>query len=201
MTGKYQDPKDIKELERIYYEKDAENERRQHESRQRQILSSYYEKDAKNTFVCVGDVTKIPRNVNKTFDFEIKSKNIMFEVTQIAPPLPSSINPSIDQSDKIRKAIEHVGEKESNASVVRGGAIYYSTVISFITNLSEQLQNEKFIICEMTKYNLDFILFLPKPAVNLNPYEKIPCPKLFYISKEYKTVFECIDSSIQRFEF
>ena len=198
MAGRYHGLKDIKEVERIFYGKDTKDEKHQYESYLWQPFASFYEEEAKKSFTCIGKVTKIPRSVSKTFDFEIKSKNIMFEVTQIHESL--SGNPSVEQSSKILKAINHIGVKESESSIIRGGVIYYSTRLSFLTNLSKEIQIKKFVTQEMIKYNLNFILFLPEQAVNLNPYETIPTPKLLYVTKEHKITFDCLDSKIQRLE-
>ena len=171
----------------------------QHESYLQHALSPYCEADAKRIFECIGEIRKIPRSGGKTFDFKIKSKNIVLEVTQISMRI--TFNPSEDQSTKIQKAIKHIGEKESDMSAVRGGVIYYSSIIAFLGNLLERLQDENFIIQEMKKNNLCFILFLPERVSNLNPAELMPSPKLFYVAKVHKTTFVCLDSGIQIIEF
>lgn len=195
MAGKYQGPDDIEDLTKIYYEGDPKNEKQKYESYLQSALSPYCEKDIKNVFACIGEITKIPRDTTKTFDFEIKSKNIMIEVTQIFHPV--TFNPVVDPNNKIRKTIAHIGEKESNESAIRGGAVYYSTITSFLANLPVKLEDEEFITCEMAKYNLSFILFLPEPANNANPFEEIQNPKLLYVVKVHSAVFDCLDSSIK----
>lgn len=153
------------------------------------------DKDVKNALACIGGVTKVSSSTAKAFGCEIKVKNIMFEVSQISHPMPST--PLEEQSNKILNAIGHIGEKESVGSTIRGGVIYYSTVTSYLTNLVGQLQDEKFITYEMTKYNLSFILFLPDPAKIIITFEKPHNPKLLYVAEEHSAMFGCLDSSIQ----
>ena len=142
---------------------------------------------------------KIPRSEQKTFDFEIKNKNVVFEITQIVMLTPS--NPSVDQSSNIQKAIEHLGEKSSNADVIRGGTIYFSSIKAYLTNLYDQLQKKDFIISEMKKYNLSFILFMADQVTNTNPITDMSYPSLFYMNKKHKTIFDCIRLGTRSIEF
>ena len=195
MAGKYNPS--IDDVLQAHYGNSIEA-RQKYNSWLRAGLAPDCENDAKNAFACVGKVRKIPRSMDKTFDFEIKSKNIMFEVTQIHPP---SFNILSDPNNRILRAIRHIGEKESNTSVVRGGVIYYSTITAFLEDLPTSFQNTQFITSEMTKYNLSFIVFLPEKAVVPPGSENMPYPSLLYVSKEHKATLGCLDSDIQRLAF
>ena len=199
MTGKYRSPKEIEKLTDIYYNENNKNQLHQYESYLQNSLSPYCEDDAKRIFSCVGKIEKIPRSEQKTFDFEIKNKNVVFEITQIVMLTPS--NPSVDQSSNIQKAIEHLGEKSSNADVIRGGMIYFSSIKAYLTNLYDQLQKKDFIISEMKKYNLSFILFMADQVTNTNPITDMSYPSLFYMNKKHKTIFDCIRLGTRSIEF
>ena len=199
MTGKYNPSKKIEDLTDIYYKPGNEKPLHQYESHLQNILSPYCEADAKRIFSCIGKIKKIPRSEQQTFDFEIQNKNIVFEVTQIVMSGPS--NPSPDQSDKIQNAIKHLGEKSSDANVIRGGMIYFSSIKASLTNLYDQLRKKDFIICEMKGYNLNFILFVADQTNNSNSIVNMSYPSLFYVDKKHKTIFHCIGSKIKTVEF
>ena len=72
--------------------------------------------------------------------------------------------------------------------------IYFSSIKAFLTNLYDQLQKKDFIISEMKKYNLSFILFMVDQIKNSSPTANLSYPSLFYVDKKYKITFDCIGS-------
>lgn len=168
----------------------------QHEKFIQDMVISDCKNNAKHSLSCIGESEKILHNGKRTFDFEIKTKNIVFGVTQIT--LPAKSNPDPDQNENIRNAIKHIGEKRSDVIEISGGVICYNTALAFLADLPSEIQNNDYIIEEMKTYGLNFLLFIPEIASNTNPKDH---PKLLYVTKKHKTLFDCLTLKINPIVF
>lgn len=159
-------PKKIEDLVDIFYNDDRKEDKRKYLSHvQTKVLSKACEDEVKKLFSGIGNIKKIPTEIDvRTFDSKIESAKILIETTTL------NISNDDDQkeiNDKLSKAVCHIGEKNSNKypNYLRGGVIYYSTVLAFLDKkLTTLIQDTDFIRRLMEKKSLVYLVFVPESA-------------------------------------
>lgn len=169
-------PKDMKELEKIFYGESGDGKdidwgrfRRYGNWVQGEAYSPSFEGVTIQIFSTLGIVEKI-REIKgkKTFDFRINESKILLETTSLTVTL-TSLPATFDDSFLIRKlqeAIVHVKEKDTPAlpDFFKGGIIFYETVFNFITRFHLKLDSELPRKTSLLDSGLDFLAFFPQPA-------------------------------------
>lgn len=188
-------PKDIKDLESIYYDLDRGQDRKRYESHlQDTIFSPDQESEVKELLGQLGTCTKLPRQSKKTFDFKIDETKLLVEVTSINPPLAGeSIKASPNYVlSKIRTAIEHAEEKESSLfpGYEKGIIIFCSSILLSLTNIWPLLSNRKFI-SELISSKLDYVIFIAQRAsISMEDSRKLYPTLIFVKSSALSTTFK-----------
>ena len=170
-------PKNIEELERVYYDPCPNKKKEQWASHTQNAMSKRNEKDAARILAQFGKCDKIPRGPGKTFDFEIKESKMLAEVTTINPSVDSipasQCVPRLEKS--IKKALGHAGEK--NPSRFPGyarGAVVYSPMAELM-NMWDMLKDGATFV---SKHMMDYALFVPEPAARFGMFGE-PQPVAF----------------------
>ena len=138
--------------------------------------------------------TKISRSDRKTFDYIEKEHKILAEITTIQSQLTIDTN-TFDSKTKISKAIDHIGEKDSTEypDHLKGGIIQYdSTLAILIPDLITKINDEEWIIEEIKRNNLDYVIFKPFESMS-----GLSMPRILYVKKEIISKFSCIENSYQ----
>ncbi len=161
-------PKDMKDLEDMFYNQARLEDRMKYESWIQDQLSPEQEKEIKNLFSKLGNCEKIPEDDSKkTFDFKITESQILIEVTTINLQLGETtvIDDKRIISGKVRNAIKHIKDKDASEfnGYFRGGVIYCSSILLSLTSLWDILLNPD-MRKKIISPDLDYIIFLPKTA-------------------------------------
>jgi len=169
-------PKDMKELEEIFYGKTGDGKdvdwgryRRYGSWVQGEALSPTFEAAAKQIFSPLGNAEKIHEiKGKKTFDFKIDQSKILLEITSLGVPLTAL--PTIFTDDllfrKIQEAVAHITEKDNPElpDYFKGGVIFYETVFNWITKFHLKLDSELPRLTGLPDSKLDFLAFAAQSA-------------------------------------
>lgn len=184
-------PKNIEELEEIFYNQNKKEERKRHRDFMKtKILSPFLENEANYIFKDF-KFKKIREKGIKTFDFKDDSQKTLAEITSIDFQYDSDIN-KIKSKPKIRKAIKHLGEKDSKKlpKFSRGGIIHYSSTLALLRDdFVQDLQEKDFIIKEMSENNLDYLLLTPTESFAIGKSSRKILPSLLFVKKQIRSKF------------
>ena len=154
------------------------------------ILSPFLENEANYIFNDF-KFKKIREKRIKTFDFKDDSQKTLAEITSIDFQYDSDIN-KIKSKPKIRKAIKHLGEKDSKKlpKFSRGGIIHYSSTLALLRDdFVQDLQEKDFIIKEMSENNLDYLLLTPTESFAIGKSSRKILPSLLFVKKQIRSKF------------
>ena len=178
LVRKSKGPKDIEELERVYYDPCPNKKKEQWASHTQNTTSKRNENDAARILAQFGKCDKIPRGPGKTFDFEIKESKMLAEVTTINPSVDSiqasQCVPRLEKS--IKKALGHADEK--NPSRFPGyarGAVVYCSPTAELLGIWGMLKDGATLV---SKHMMDYALFVPEPAARFGMLDE-PQPAAF----------------------
>lgn len=163
-------PKDIEELERVYYDPFPNKKKEQWTSSVQKYISGCNEKDAAEILAPFGKCDKIHQGPDKTFDYEIKESKMLAEVTTINPSIDSipasQCVPRLEKS--IKKALRHADEK--NPSRFPGyarGAVVYCSPTAELLGIWGMLKDGATLV---SKHMMDYALFVPEPAARFGMF-------------------------------
>lgn len=191
----------IEELENIYYGPDKngknvspEKINKYEDWTRTKIISKIQEDEVKSLFDQLGPVKRIPKDQNKTYDFEIEGLALI-EVTSINTKLMGgkqdakgniSLNSLSDENkliERINRCIKHGVEKGSREGYFKFLVIFYSADIYFIyKKLINRLFDSNFI--RKTNFcasSLNAMIFLP---LRVGGNMKLPEPMGYTKEKE-----------------
>ncbi|MEK0318913.1 MAG: hypothetical protein QQN43_04985, partial [Nitrosopumilus sp.] len=154
------------------------------------VLSPDLEKEVSRIFKDL-NFKKIEKSGLKTFDFKDINQKILAEITSIDFQYDSDIN-KIKSKPKIRKAIKHLGEKDSKKlpKFSRGGIIHYSSTLALLRDdFVQDLQEKDFIIKEMSENNLDYLLLTPTESFAIGKSSRKILPSLLFVKKQIRSKF------------
>lgn len=179
-------PKDIEELENIFYEGNFSRKRKYMDSIQTDVISPYLEREILKFINPELSPKKImERKSVKTFDYVIIDEKILLEVNSMNASVTTSecFDLSIDLSAKINEKILHIEEKSTlgHDDFIQVGAIFVDVYLCTFGKAMELAR----LIENVTESNfknsrVDFLVFLPI-GVSINrksSYEKYP-PVIF----------------------
>lgn len=169
-------PKDMKDLEEIFYGKsgdgkdiDWERFRKYRNWIQTEAYSPMFEAVAKQIFSPLGKVKKI-REIKgkKTFDFRIDQSKILLEITSLSVPL-TALPTNFDEKwllRKLQKAVDHITDKDTPAlpDFFKGGMIIYETIFNLMTRFHLKLDAQLLGVTQTLNNDIDFLAFIPQPA-------------------------------------
>lgn len=184
-------PKNIEELEAIFYNQNKKGERERYQDFMKtKILSPFLENEINCIFKDF-KFKKIRKKGIKTFDFKDYNQKILTEITSIDFQYDFDIS-KIKSKPKIRKAIKHLGEKDSKESpkFSRGGIIHYSSTLALLRDdFVQDLQDKDFIIKEMSENNLDYLLLTPTESSVMGTSSRKILPSILFVKKEIRQKF------------
>jgi hypothetical protein len=184
-------PKNIEELEEIFYNQNKNEKRKRHQDFMKtKILSPFLENEVNHIFNDF-KFKKIRKKGIKTFDFVDKDQKILAEITSIDFQYDSDIT-KIKSKPKIRKAIRHLGEKDSKKfpKFFRGGIIHYSSTLALLRDdFVQDLQDRDFILKEMGENNLDYLLLTPTESSIVEKDTGKILPSILYVKKQIHSKF------------
>lgn len=191
----------IKDLEELFYNSDNKEQKEKYESAiKTEILSPMLEDEAKKIFQPIGDAVKInPDRNSKTFDYEIKNKKILLEVTSIDIPVEDEKISTHNVDKKIKKAFRHIRDKQYTGNFICGGIIFYSFRQIFLrADTLKKLMDKKWIKKMMTINKIDYLIVHPIQSSVTGMSSLDICPSIVYIKKEHDEKFIKLSNYIKR---
>ena len=171
-------PKDIEELERVYYDPCPNKKKDQWTSSVQNSVSRCNEKDAAGILAQFGKCDKIHQGSDKTFDFKVEESRMLAEVTTINPSIDSipasQCVPRLEKS--IKKALGHADEKNPSRfpGYARGAVVYCSPTAELMGIWNMLKDGTTFV----SKHMMDYALFVPQPAARFGMFGE-PQPVAF----------------------
>lgn len=178
-------PKNMTDLEEIFYGSDIERRRRYYNHLRTTVKSPMHEEMVDKLFASLGRVDKIPKSPKPTFDYEIASEKMLIEVTSLnvdeAPPIIRMPNKK-GMLEKLDAKVEHILEKDTSKypDYRKGGVIFYSILVNVGKRFNRILDQTLPERSRMLN-NLDFLIFLHEPGVinGIDSWEIYP--PIFYM--------------------
>ena len=179
-------PKEIEELENIFYGGNFSKKRKYMDSIHTDVISPHLEKEILK-FINPGLSHKkiTEKGSVKTFDYVIVDEKILLEVTSMNAPVMTSeyFDSSTNLSVKINEKILHIEEKYTSEydDFICVGAIFVDLILCIFAKAMELVKlTENVAESDFKKSRVDLLIFLPRPAsINgISSDEKYP-PVLF----------------------
>lgn len=217
MTKKKKDhvPRDIEDLERIYYglNKEGKNvdlhRKRGYEDWLRaQVMSPSFEDYVKEMFAPLGNVEKVPENKKRpTFDFKIDDRRLLLEVTSLN--IDETYLRNLSRADILRKlsvVVEHILTKDASQFPLyrKGGVIFYALTFNLyskhfwsnkILKFHNLLDDKLPQMSRILDNDLDFLVFFHEPASINDKSSWDLYPPVFYVKdgllgEEFEKAFQ-----------
>ena len=188
-------PRSVKELEDLFYNLKRNEDRRKYiDLMLSDVLSPAREEKIRQIFSVFGDVEKLGRGEQKTYDFVIKSKRILIEVTSIN--LVSQDGSTLELPTmqkfilKLNRAIQHGDEKvpphgcEDYFKIV---AIFYDSMYMAVGRKYVDLLFDQNFVKNKTNIclsKMDAVIFVPEDAYIMSPSGEISYPHIAYVKSQ-----------------
>ena len=197
-------PKDMEELEKIYYgpDKDGRNidlfrQRRYEDNLRTHVLSPKHEDDVEKMFAPLGIIERIRENKKRpTFDYKIDARKLLLEVKSLNVPPASENLTKLDIFKKLEGTIDRILTKDPSPfpGYRKGGVVVYTLIFNFKSKFDKLLDNNLSKDMGMLKNNLDFLVFFHESASINNKSSWELYPIVFYVkdeslAEEFKNAF------------
>jgi hypothetical protein len=174
MTRKKFLPKDMHDLENIYYDpKQAERKRKYESFIDAEVVDKTREAEAKRVMSGFGESVKISTALVKKPDFKIEERKIVYEITSIQcsdeERITQKIQPRTEQDfiKDVNKALEHALEKDYTGcrDYLKIAFIFVDTITAALCKYTEY--SATLSIVKQTIFpdsNVDCIILTPTPS-------------------------------------
>lgn len=190
-------PKDMDELEKIYYgaNKNGRNidlfrQRRYEDNLRTHVLSPRHEHDVEKMFTSLGTVEKIRENKKcPTFDYKIDARKLLLEVKSLNVSPTSGDLTKQDVFKKLEGTIDRILDKDASPfpNYLKGGVIVYTLIFNFKSKFDKLLDSNLPKENGMLNNDLDFLVFFHESASINNRSSWELYPMVFYVKSESLT--------------